>query len=184
MLVQTCVKYAYESKSSGGVYPDHLLLGRRRPLISRRRGNPEGLRELAWKSCEARGLSISLITNRTRLCVDIDLCRNPERRDILLNLHHDAAAALASCWSRERHAGIYGWAALKHLREAGLAVGVSACPLNTGITDRKGAGGIGRGGRRRRARSGFFLACCSLMPSSAQGVFGLGWASRNSHWPS
>ena len=59
-------------------------------------------------------------------------------------------------------------AAVKQLREAGLAVGVSACPLIPGMTDREGElEGVAAAAKRAGALW-FFSNVLFLMPSSAK----------------
>jgi DNA repair photolyase len=59
-------------------------------------------------------------------------------------------------------------AAVKQLRDAGLAVGVSACPLIPGMTDREGElEGLAAAAKRAGAQW-FFSNALFLMPSSAK----------------
>jgi len=59
-------------------------------------------------------------------------------------------------------------AAVKQLREAGLAVGVSACPLIPGMTDRDGEMEALAAAAKNAGAQWFFSNVLFLMPSSAK----------------
>src|ERR1700693_989492 len=148
LLQRDVRKYSYESRSSGGMYPEHIAIGTAtdpyQPAEREHRVTRACLEELAKRE----GLSISLITKSNQIVQDIDLFKKiATRSELSLNI---TVTTLRPRWARllEPRAPRpdLRLAAVKELREAGLAVGVSACPLIPGLTDRDGELGGGAGG--------------------------------------
>src|SRR5229473_198659 len=142
LLVQDMRTYSYESKSSGGVYPDQIAIGtatdRYQPAEREYGVTRACLEELAKRE----GLSISLITKSNQIVRDIDLFKKiAERSEISLNITITTLRPrLARLLEPRAPRPDLRLVAVKQLREAGLAVGVSACPLIPGMTDREGEG--------------------------------------------
>src|SRR6202030_160572 len=170
LLVQDMRKYSFASKSSGGVYPEHIAIGTAtdpyQPAEREHRVTRACLEELAKRE----GLSVSLITKSNQIVRDIDLFKKiAERSELSLNITittlRPRLARLLEPRAPRRDLRL---AAVKQLREAGLAVGVSACPLIPGMTDREGElEGVAEAAKKAGAMW-FFSSVLFLMPSSAK----------------
>src|ERR1700719_3385030 len=140
LLVQDMRKYSFASKSSGGVYPEHIAIGTATdPYLTAEREygvTRACLEELAKRE----GLSVSLITKSNQIVRDIDLFKKiAERSELSLNITITTLRPrLGRLLEPRAPRPDLRLAAVKQLREAGLAVGVSACPLIPGMTDRDG----------------------------------------------
>src|SRR6266404_4544815 len=140
LLAQDMRKYSYESRRSGGMYPEHIAIGTAtdpyQPAEREHRVTRACLEELAKRE----GLSISLVTKSNQIVRDIDLFKKiAERSELSLNITVTTLRPrLARLLEPPAPPPSIRLAAVKQLTEAGLAVGVSACPLIPGMTDRDG----------------------------------------------
>src|SRR5260370_38244269 len=80
-------KYSYETRSSGGMYPEHIAIGTAtdpyQPAERDHRVTRACLEELAKRD----GLSISLVTNSNQIVRDIDLLKKiATRSNLSLNI--------------------------------------------------------------------------------------------------
>src|ERR1700716_1630574 len=135
LLVHDMRKYSFESKSSGGTYPEHIAIGTAtdpyQPAEREYRVTRACLEELAKRE----GLSVSLITKSNQIVRDIDLFKKiAERSELSLNITITTLRPrLARLLEPRAPRPDLRLAAVRQLREEGLAVGVSACPLVPGV---------------------------------------------------
>src|SRR5260370_570319 len=123
------------------------------------------LEELAKRE----GLSVSLITKSNQIVRDIDLfTKIAERSELSLNITITTLRPrLARLLEPRAPRPDLRLAAVKQLREAGLAVGVSACPLIPGVTGREGGLGGVAGAGEKSAGPGCCFTVLFPMPSPA-----------------
>ncbi len=170
LLAQDMRKYSYESRSSGGMYPEHIAIGTAtdpyQPAEREHRVTRACLEELAKRD----GLSISLVTKSNQIVRDIDLFKKiAERSELSLNITVTTLRPrLARLLEPRAPRPDLRLAAVKQLREAGLAVGVSACPLIPGMTDREGELEAVAAAAKNAGAQWFFSNVLFLMPSSAK----------------
>jgi DNA repair photolyase len=170
LLAQDMRKYSYESRSSGGMYPEHIAIGTAtdpyQPAEREHRVTRACLEELAKRE----GLSISLITKSNQIVRDIDLFKKiATRSELSLNITVTTLRPrLARLLEPRAPRPDLRLAAVKQLREAGLAVGVSACPLIPGMTDRDGELEALAAAAKNAGAQWFFSNVLFLMPSSAK----------------
>src|SRR5207245_10765196 len=132
--------YSYESEASGGARPDHIYIGTAtdpyQPAEREYRVTRACLEELAKRE----GLSVSIITKSNQIVRDIDLFKKiADRSELSLNITITTLRPrLARLLEPRAPRPDLRLAAVRELREAGLAVGVSAAPLIPGITDPEG----------------------------------------------
>jgi len=170
LLVQDLRKYSYESKSSGGVYPEHIAIGTATDPYQPAEREYGVTRACLEELAKREGLSVSLITKSNQIVRDIDLFKRiAERSEISLNITITTLRPrLARLLEPRAPRPDLRLAAVKQLREAGLAVGVSACPLIPGMTDRDGElEGLATAAKTAGAQW-FFSNVLFLMPSSAK----------------
>ena len=170
LLARDMRRYSYESRSSGGVYPEHIAIGTAtdpyQPAEREHRVTRACLQELAKRE----GLSISVITKSNQIVRDIDLFKEIARKsELSLNITITTLRPrLARLLEPRAPRPDLRLAAVKQLRGAGLAVGVSACPLIPGMTDREGElEGLAAAAKNAGALW-FFSNVLFLMPSSAK----------------
>jgi DNA repair photolyase len=170
LLAQDMRRYSYESRSSGGMYPEHIAIGTAtdpyQPAEREHRVTRACLEELAKRE----GLSISLITKSNQIVRDIDLFTKIARRsELSLNITVTTLRPrLARLLEPRAPRPDLRLAAVKQLTEAGLAVGVSACPLIPGMTDRDGEMEALAAAAKNAGAQWFFSNVLFLMPSSAK----------------
>jgi DNA repair photolyase len=170
LLVQDMRKYSHESKSSGGTYPEHIAIGTATDPYQPAEREYGVTRACLEELAKREGLSISLITKSNQIVRDIDLFKKiAERSEISLNITITTLRPrLARLLEPRAPRPDLRLAAVKQLREAGLAVGVSACPLIPGMTDRDGElEGLAAAAKKAGAQW-FFSNVLFLMPSSAK----------------
>jgi DNA repair photolyase len=170
LLVQDMRKYSYESKSSGGVYPEHIAIGTATDPYQPAEREYGVTRACLEELAKREGLSVSLITKSNQIVRDIDLFKKiAERSEISLNITITTLRPrLARLLEPRAPRPDLRLAAVKQLQEAGLAVGVSACPLIPGMTDRDGElEGLAAAAKKAGAQW-FFSNVLFLMPSSAK----------------
>jgi DNA repair photolyase len=163
-------KYSYTSERSGGERADHIAIGTAtdpyQPAEREYGVTRSCLEELATRE----GLSISIITKSNQIVRDIDvLQRIAARSDLAIDITITTLRPrLARLLEPRAPRPDLRLAAVKHLREAGLAVGVSASPLIPGITDRDGDLEAVAEAAREAGAQWFFSGVLFLMPSSAK----------------
>lgn len=163
-------KYSYESKSSGGAHPDHIAIGTATDPYQPAEREYGVTRACLEELAKREGLSISLITKSNQIVRDIDLfTKISERSELSLNLTVTTLRPrLARLLEPRAPRPDLRLAAVKKLREAGLAVGVSACPVIPGLTDRDGELESVAAAAREAGAMWFFTNVLFLMPSSAK----------------
>jgi len=152
------------------MYPEHIAIGTAtdpyQPAEREHRVTRACLEELAKRE----GLSISLVTKSNQIVRDIDLFKKiAERSELSLNITVTTLRPrLARLLEPRAPRPDLRLAAVKQLREAGLAVGVSACPLIPGMTDREGELEAVAAAAKNAGAQWFFSNVLFLMPSSAK----------------
>jgi DNA repair photolyase len=163
-------KYSYSSTASGGARPDHIAIGTAtdpyQPAEREYGVTRSCLEELATRE----GLSVSIITKSNQIVRDIDvLQRIAERSNLGIDITITTLrAGLTRLLEPRAPRPDLRLAAVKQLREAGLAVGVSASPLIPGITDRDGDLEAVAEAAKAAGAQWFFSGVLFLMPSSAK----------------
>src|SRR5260370_161064 len=163
-------KYSYTSEASGGARPDHIAIGTAtdpyQPAEREYGVTRACLEELATRE----GLSVSIITKSNQIVRDIDvLQRIAERSNLGIDITITTLrAGLTRLLEPRAPRPDLRLAAVKQLREAGLAVGVSASPLIPGITDRDGDLEAVAEAAKGAGAQWFFSGVLFLMPSSAK----------------
>ena len=124
------------------------------------------LEELAKRE----GLSISITTKSNQILRDVELLKRiAEKSSLSLNITVTTLRArLARLLEPRAPRPDLRLAAVKELREAGLAVGVSAAPLLPGITDRDGEVEEVAAAAKQAGAQWFWAGVLFLMPSSAK----------------
>jgi DNA repair photolyase len=163
-------KYSYASEASGGTQAEHIAIGTAtdpyQPAEREYGVTRACLEELAKKE----GLSVSIITKSDQIVRDIDvLQRIASRSDLAIDITITTLrAGLTRLLEPRAPRPDLRLAAVKKLREAGLAVGVSASPLIPGITDRDGDLEAVAATAKEAGAQWFFSGVLFLMPSSAK----------------
>jgi DNA repair photolyase len=170
LLVQDMRKYSFASKSSGGVYPEHIAIGTATDPYQPAEREYGVTRACLEELAKREGLSVSLITKSNQIVRDIDLFKRiSERSELSLNITITTLRPrLARLLEPRAPRPDLRLAAVKQLREAGLAVGVSACPLIPGMTDRDGELEAVATAAKNAGAQWFFSNVLFLMPSSAK----------------
>src|SRR5256714_3906825 len=170
LLAYDMRKYSYASRSSGGAAPDHIAIGTAtdpyQPAEREYGVTGACLEELAKRE----GLSVSLITKSNQIVRDIDVFKRiAARSDLSLNITITTLRPqLARMLEPRAPRPDLRVAAVRQLREAGLQVGVSACPLIPGLTDREGELETVAEAAKAAGALWFFTNVLFLMPSSAK----------------
>ncbi len=170
LLMQDMRKYSFASKRSGGMYPEHIAIGTATDPYQPAEREHGVTRACLGELAKREGLSVSLITKSNQIVRDIDLFKRiEERSELSLNITITTLRPrLARLLEPRAPRPDLRLAAVKQLREAGLAVGVSACPLIPGMTDREGElEGVAAAAKQAGALW-FFSNVLFLMPSSAK----------------
>lgn len=163
-------KYSYESKGSGGEYPEHIAIGTATDPYQPAEREYGVTRACLEELAKREGLSVSLITKSNQIVRDIDLFKKiAERSELSLNLTITTLRPrLARLLEPRAPRPDLRLAAVRQLRDAGLAVGVSACPLIPGMTDRDGELEAVAAAAKDAGALWFFSSVLFLMPSSAK----------------
>ncbi|HEU0369077.1 MAG TPA: radical SAM protein [Candidatus Acidoferrum sp.] len=170
LLVQDMRKYSFASKSSGGIYPEHIAIGTATDPYQPAEREYGVTRACLEELAKREGLSVSLITKSNQIVRDIDLFKKiAERSELSLNITITTLRPrLARLLEPRAPRPDLRLAAVKQLRDAGLAVGVSACPLIPGITDRDGELESVAAAAKSAGAMWFFSNVLFLMPSAAK----------------
>src|SRR6202008_4480784 len=133
-------KYSYESKASGGTQAEHIAIGTATDPYQPAEREYGVTRACLAELAKREGLSVPLITKSDQIVRDIDvLKRIAERSDLAIDITVTTLRPrLARLLEPRAPRPDLRLQAVKQLREAGLAVGVSASPLIPGITDHDG----------------------------------------------
>ncbi len=163
-------KYSYESEGSGGARPDHIAIGTATDPYQPAEREYGVTRTCLEELAKREGLSVSIITKSNQIVRDIDvLQRIAERSNLGIDITITTLrAGLTRLLEPRAPRPDLRLAAVKHLREAGLAVGVSASPLIPGITDRDGDLEAVAEAAKEAGAQWFFSGVLFLMPSSAR----------------
>jgi DNA repair photolyase len=163
-------KYSYTSQASGGTAPEHIAIGTATDPYQPAECEYGVTRACLEELAKREGLSVSLITKSNQIVRDIDLFKRiAERSQLSLNITVTTLRPrLARLLEPRAPRPDLRLAAVKQLREAGLAVGVSACPLIPGMTDRDGELEAVAAAAKAAGAQWFFSNVLFLMPSSAK----------------
>ncbi len=163
-------KYSYASERSGGTEAEHIAIGTATDPYQPAEREYGVTRACLEELAKREGLSVSLITKSNQIVRDIDvLKRIAERSDLAIDITITTLRPrLARLLEPRAPRPDLRLAAVKQLREAGLAVGVSASPLIPGITDRDGDLEAVAAAAREAGAQWFFSGVLFLMPSSAK----------------
>jgi DNA repair photolyase len=163
-------KYSFTSRRSGGTEPEHIAIGTATDPYQPAEREYGVTRACLEELAKREGLSVSVITKSNQIVRDIDLFKRiAERSDLSLNITVTTLRArLARLLEPRAPRPDLRLAAVRQLREAGLAVGVSACPLIPGLTDREGELEAVAAAAKEAGARWFFSNALFLMPSSAK----------------
>jgi len=163
-------KYSYASKASGCTQAEHIAIGTATDPYQPAEQEYGVTRACLEELAKREGLSVSIITKSNQIVHDIDvLKRIAEKSDLAIDITITTLRPrLARLLEPRAPRPDLRLAAVKQLREAGLAVGVSACPLIPGITDREGELEAVAEAAREAGAQWFFSFALFLMPSSAK----------------
>src|SRR5258708_9608036 len=163
-------KYSYASERSGGERPDHIAIGTATDPYQPAEREHGVTRACLEELAKREGLSISVITKSNQIVRDIDLFKKiADRSELSLNVTITTLRPkLARLLEPRAPRPDLRLAAVRQLREAGLAVGVSAAPLIPGITDREGDLEAVAEAAKEAGAQWFWSGVLFLMPSSAK----------------
>jgi DNA repair photolyase len=163
-------KYSYQSKASGYTQAEHIAIGTATDPYQPAEREHGVTRACLEELAKREGLSVSVITKSNQIVRDIDvLQRIASRSDLAIDITITTLRPrLARLLEPRAPRPDLRLAAVKQLREAGLAVGVSASPLIPGITDRDGELEAVAEAAREAGAQWFFSGVLFLMPSSAK----------------
>jgi DNA repair photolyase len=163
-------KYSYASEESHGERPDHIAIGTATDPYQPAEREYGVTRACLEELAKREGMSISIITKSNQIMRDIDVLKQIAARsslqiDITVTTLRPRLARLLEPRAPQPRLRL---AAVKELREAGLAVGVSASPLLPGITDGEGELEAVAAAAKEAGAQWFFSGVLFLMPSSAK----------------
>jgi DNA repair photolyase len=163
-------KYSYTSEASGGARPDHIAIGTATDPYQPAEREYGVTRACLEELAKREGMSISIITKSNQIVRDIDVLQRIAERsvlgiDITITTLRAGLTRLLEPRAPQPNLRL---SAVKQLREAGLAVGVSASPLIPGITDRDGELEAVAAAAQEAGAQWFFSGVLFLMPSSAK----------------
>jgi DNA repair photolyase len=163
-------KYSYASEASGGEKPEHIAIGTATDPYQPAEREYGVTRACLEELAKREGLSVSVITKSNQIVRDIDLFKKiAERSELALNITVTTLRMrLARALEPRAPRPDLRLAAVKQLREAGLAVGVSASPIVPGITDRDGDLEAVAEAAKAAGAQWFWSGVLFLMPSSAR----------------
>ncbi len=163
-------KYSYTSEASGGTRAEHIAIGTATDPYQPAEREYGVTRACLEELAKREGLSVSIITKSNQIVRDIDvLKRIAERSDLAIDITITTLRPrLARLLEPRAPRPDLRLAAVKQLREAGLAVGVSASPLIPGITDGEGELEAVAAAAKEAGAQWFFSGVLFLMSSSAK----------------
>src|SRR5712692_10209778 len=126
--------------ASERVWGEHIAIGTATDPYQPAEREFGATRAILERMAEREGLSLSITTKSNQVVRDVDvLQRIAARSSLFINITITTLRPrLARLLEPRAPRPDLRLAAVKQLREAGLAVGVSACPLIPGLTDREG----------------------------------------------
>ncbi|PYU59948.1 MAG: radical SAM protein, partial [Acidobacteria bacterium] len=150
--------------------PDHIAIGTATDPYQPAEREYGVTRACLQELAKREGLSVSIITKSNQIVRDIDVLQRIAERsnlgiDITITTLRPGLTRLLEPRAPRPDLRLAG---VKQLREAGLAVGVSASPLIPGITDRDGELEEVAAAAREAGAQWFFSGVLFLMPSSAK----------------
>lgn len=161
-------KYSHKSKRSEYTEAEHIAIGTATDPYQPAEREYGVTRACLEELAKREGLSVSIVTKSNQIVRDIDILRVIAGKSAL-------SVSITVTTLRARLARLLEpraprpdlrLAALKQLREAGLNVGVSACPLLPGINEAE-LEALGAASKEAGAQW-FFSGVLFLMPSSAK----------------
>jgi DNA repair photolyase len=163
-------KYSYTSEAADGARPEHIAIGTATDPYQPAEREYGVTRACLEELAKREGLSVSLITKSNQIVRDIDVLERIARRsnlaiDMTITTLRPGLTRLLEPRAPRPDLRL---AAVRQLRAAGLAVGVSASPLIPGITDRDGDLEAVAGAAKEVGAQWFFSGVLFLMPSSAK----------------
>ena len=163
-------RYSYASESSRGEQPEHIAIGTATDPYQPAEREYGVTRACLQELAKREGLSVSVITKSHQIVRDIDVFKRiAERSELALNITITTLRSrLARLLEPRAPRPDLRLAAVRQLREAGLAVGVSASPVIPGITDRDGDLEAVAEAAREAGAQWFWSGVLFLMPSSAK----------------
>src|SRR5713226_6424314 len=156
--------------ASEKVWGEHIAIGTATDPYQPAEREYGATRAILEQMAEREGLSLSITTKSNQVVRDMDvLQRIAARSSLFINITITTLRPrLARLLEPRAPRPDLRLTAVKHLREAGLAVGVSASPLVPGITDRDGDLEAVAAAAREAGAQWFFSGVLFLMPSSAK----------------
>ena len=163
-------KYSYASEASGGEKAEHIAIGTATDPYQPAEREYGVTRACLEELAQREGLSVSVITKSNQIVRDIELFKKiAARSELALNITITTLrTGLARLLEPRAPRPDLRLAAVRQLREAGLAVGVSASPIVPGITDREGDLEEVAEAAREAGAQWFWSGVLFLMPSSAK----------------
>src|SRR5436853_6321350 len=163
-------KYSYQKAGSEKEEPEHIAIGTATDPYQPAEREYGVTRACLQELAKREGLSVSVITKSNQIVRDIDvLKRIAERSELSLNITITTLRpGLTRLLEPRAPRPDLRLGAVKQLREAGLAVGLSASPLIPGITDRDGELEAVAAAGRDAGAQWFFSGVLFLMPASAK----------------
>jgi DNA repair photolyase len=161
-------KYSYESESSGRTQAEHIAIGTATDPYQPAEREYGVTRACLEELAKREGLSISIITKSNQIVRDIDILQRIATKSALtVNITITTLRPrLARLLEPRAPRPDLRLAAVKQLRQAGLAVGVSASPLLPGINEAE-LEAVAAASKEAGAQW-FFSGVLFLMPSSAK----------------
>jgi DNA repair photolyase len=163
-------KYSYTSERSGGTQAEHIAIGTATDPYQPAEREYGVTRACLEELSKHEGLSVSLITKSDQIVRDIDVLKLiAERSDLAIDITVTTLRPrLARLLEPRAPRPDLRLQAVRQLRQAGLAVGVSASPLIPGITDHDGELEAVGAAAKEAGAQWFFSGVLFLMPSSAK----------------
>jgi DNA repair photolyase len=161
-------KYSYESESSGRTQAEHIAIGTATDPYQPAEREYGVTRACLEELAKREGLSISIITKSNQIVRDIDILQRIATKSALtVNITITTLRPrLARLLEPRAPRPDLRLAAVKQLRQAGLAVGVSASPLLPGINEAE-LEAVAAASKEAGAQW-FFSGVLFLMPSAAK----------------
>jgi DNA repair photolyase len=161
-------KYSYESKADGFAQSEHIAIGTATDPYQPAEKEYGVTRACLEELAKREGLSISIVTKSNQIVRDVDLLKVIAAKSALtVNITVTTLKPrLARLLEPRAPRPDLRLAAVKELREAGLAVGVSASPLLPGINDGE-LEALAEAARAAGAQW-FYSGVLFLMPASAK----------------
>src|SRR2546422_7615321 len=162
--------YGFRSLNSRRLTPEHIAIGTATDPYQPAERDFGAMRAILEQMAEREGLSVSITTKSNQVVRDTELLRRIAARSALfINITITTLRPrLARLLEPRAPRPDLRLAAVRELREAGLAVGVSAAPLIPGITDRERDLEAVAEAAREAGAQWFWSGVLFLMPSSAK----------------